>query len=202
MTKADWRRVESVVVEVDDRLARSLDDGGWIVLSVRPSRLARAERCLTAQDVTTVDVEREFLAGLRDYCKERRVRWDVVLAADAADRSSQAWARLTSVVQAGGLARVRTAIREAGPCVLLTNAGVLARYDPSLTVLDELRDEVFRATADSPVRTVWLVVPWADTEKPPKLDGAVVPALGPQWVRLPEEWIGKHETALSEGGAA
>lgn len=202
VTKADWRRVDNVVLEVDDRLARSLDDGGWLVLSVRPSRLARAEACLAAQDVRTVDVEREFLTGLRAYCQERRVTWDVVLAADAADRSSRDWARLSSVVQAGGLSRVRTAIRAAGPRVLLTNAGVLARYDPSLTVVDELRDEVFRATADSPVRMLWLVVPWADTDKLPKLDGVAVPVFGPQWVRLPEEWINKHEAALSEGGAA
>jgi serine/threonine protein kinase len=202
VAKADWRRVENVVMAVDDRLARSLDDGGWLVLTVRPSRLARAQRCLSAQDVVTVDVEREFLAGLRDFCRERRVTWEVVLAADAADRASQDWARLLTVVQAGALPRVRTTIRSVGPRVLLTNAGVLARYDPSLSVLDELRDEVSQATADSPVRTVWLLVPWADTEKPPRLDGAAVPVLGAQWVSLPEEWITKHETELSEDGAA
>ncbi|MET9019903.1 BREX system serine/threonine kinase PglW [Actinopolymorpha sp. NPDC004070] len=201
LSKADWRRVENAVVAADDRLARSLEDGGWVVLSVRPSRLARAEACLSHQEVNTVDVEREFLAGLRAYCKERRVKWDVVLAADAADRSSRDWSRLSSVVQGGALTRVREAIHEAGPCVVLTRAGVLTRYDPSLRVLDELRDEVFRATADSPVRTVWLVVPGPD-DSPPKLDGVAVPVFGSQWMPLPEEWISKHESALREGGAA
>jgi hypothetical protein len=84
--------------------------------------------------------------------------------------------------------------------VLLVNAGLLSRYGS--TLLDELRDAVRTATANSPVRTVWLLVPWADQNVQPMLDGVAIPVLGPQWLHLPTEWIRVHEPRLAEGGAA
>ncbi len=202
MTRAGWRRVEDRVLAADDRLARSLADGGWLVLSMPPRRLARAERCLAAQDVTVVDVEGALLAGMRDFCERHRVAWSRVLEADAAERTSREWANLSKVAQAG-MATVRVSIEAAGPAVLLVNAGVLARYDGSLALLDELRESVRTATADAAVRTAWVLVPWADTEKQPLLDGsAPVPQFGNQCLSLPEEWIARHESRLAEGGAA
>ncbi|ETA01105.1 serine/threonine protein kinase [Frankia sp. CcI6] len=204
-TTMGWRRVSDEVLAADDRLTRSLVDGGWLVLSVPPRRLARAERCLAAQDVTVVDAEQALLAGMREFCAQHRVQWSIVLAADAADRSSRDWANLSRVAQAG-LAGVRASIEAAGPAVLITNAGVVARYDPALVVLDELRASVRMATETSPVRTVWLLVPWADVDKQPLLDGgAPVPQFGNQGLALSEEWIVRHESRLAdgaEGGAA
>jgi serine/threonine protein kinase len=201
ITRAGWRRVEDEALAADDRLARSLDEGGWLVLSVPPRRLLRTARCLDAQPVTTVDVESTLLAGMRKFCDQRKVRWSLVLAADAADRTSPAWDRLSRVADAG-VAAVRAAVEAAGPAVLLVNAGVLTRYDASLALLAAFREAVRTATAESPVSTVWLLLPWADTEKPPLLDGAAVPVFGNQWLPLPHEWIVKHESQLQEGGAA
>jgi hypothetical protein len=101
----------------DDRLARSLADGGWLVLSMPPRRLARAERCLAAQDVTVVDAEGALLAAMREFCGRHRVQWSRVLAADAAGRTSRDWANLSKVAQAG-MAGVRATIDAAGgwPC--------------------------------------------------------------------------------------
>ncbi|MFP5345500.1 MAG: BREX system serine/threonine kinase PglW [Actinomycetes bacterium] len=196
-----WRSVDDPVLEVDTRLARSLDDGGWLVLTASLSRLARAEGCLAGHDVRVVDVERVLLDGMRAFCRQRGVHWDVVLAADAAERTSGEWVRLGQVVRAG-LDGVRAAIEAAGPAVLLVNAGVLARYDRSLTLLAELRESLRRATAASRVRTVWLLVPWADRQKPPMLDGAAVPVFGSQWLPLPGEWVRRHAAAQKVGGAA
>ena len=201
LTRAGWRRVENDVLAADDRLARSLEEGGWLVLSVPPRRVTRAERCLAGQAVTTVDVERTLLAGMREFCERHDVRWPLVLEADAADRTSPEWGRLSRVVDAG-MAAVRDAVEVAGPAVLLANAGVLARYDPSLALVAELREAVRTATAASPVRTVWLLVPWADTQKQPLLDGAAVPVFGNQWLPLPQGWVEKHESQAEEGGAA
>lgn len=201
-TAMGWRRASDQVLAADDRLTRSLVDGGWLVLSASPRRLARAERCLAAHEVTVVDAEQALLAGMREFCDRHGVQWSIVLEADAADRSSRDWTNLSRVAQAG-LASLRQSIEASGPAVLITNAGVIARYDPSLVVLDELRDAVRMATEASPVRTVWVLVPWSDVDKRPLLDGgAPVPQFGNQGLALSEDWTARHESRLAEEGAA
>ena len=139
---------------------------------------------------------------MREFCDRHRVQWSRVLAADAAEQSSRDWANLSKVARAG-LAGVRASIEAAGPAVLIVNAGVLARYNPALALLDELRESVRTATADSTVRTVWVLVPWADVEQQPLLDGgAPVPQFGNQWLPLSEDWIVRHESRLAAGEAA
>ncbi len=93
------------------------------------------------------------------------------------------------------------AISAAGPVVLLLNAGILARYDPSLSLLDSLREQVTHAGADAPVRTVWLLVPWHDAEAVPRLDDAAVPIFGPQWLALREDWLIRREGRVADGVA-
>ncbi len=147
-----------------------------------------------------LDAESALLAGMRDFCERHRVAWALVLEADAAERTSREWASLSKVAQAG-MTAVRASVEAAGPAVLLVNAGMLARYDGSLTLFDELRESVRTATAGTAVRTVWVLVPWADAEKQPLLDGgAPVPPFGSQWLALSEEWIARHESRLAEGG--
>jgi hypothetical protein len=127
------------------------------------------------------------------------VRWATVLAADAADRNTSDWRNLSLVVDAA-LAGLRERIDASGPAVLLVNAGILARYQTSL--LDELREAVRSAMGTSPVRTVWLLLPWADQDLQPMLDNVAIPVMGAQSLRLPHEWIRAHEPPLAEGGAA
>ena len=198
MSRASWRRLEDRAVAADDRLCRSVEAGGWLVLSVPPRWLARASQCLAAQPVARIDVEATMLTGMRQFAAQHNVQWATVLAADATDRNSRDWQNLSRVVDAG-LATVRAAIDASGPAVFLVNAGVLARYDSPM--LDELRDTVRTATAESPLDTVWLLVPWADQDLPPMLDNNAIPVMGNQWLPLPQEWILMHERH-AEGGAA
>ncbi|MGH3219869.1 MAG: BREX system serine/threonine kinase PglW [Streptosporangiaceae bacterium] len=199
MSRQSWRRVEDRVLAADDRLRRTLETGGWLVLSAQPRRLASAQRCLAAQPVTVVDVEKELLAGMREFAAARKVQWATVLAADAAAENTSDRRNLSIVVDAG-LARVREMIESAGPAVLLVNAAILTRYQAAL--LEEFREAVRTAKADSPVRTVWLLVPSADQNTPPMLDNVAVPVLGSQWLALPPEWLRAREPQLAEGGAA
>ena len=199
-SRAGWRRVEDRVVEAEDRLARSLDEGGWLVLSTSPRRVARVAAALRAEPVKPLDVERELLTAMRAFADAHGVDWGTVLAADVADRSSTNWTRLMRVVSAA-LPMLRDAISAAGPAVLLLNAGILARYDPSLSLLDSLREQVTHAGADAPVRTVWLLVPWHDAEAVPRLDDAAVPIFGPQWLALREDWLIRREGRVADGVA-
>ena len=147
-----------------------------------------------------LDVERELLTAMRAFADAHGVDWGTVLAADVADRSSTNWTRLMRVVSAA-LPMLRDAISAAGPAVLLLNAGILARYDPSLSLLDSLREQVTHAGADAPVRTVWLLVPWHDAEAVPRLDDAAVPIFGPQWLALREDWLIRREGRVADGVA-
>ena len=198
MSRASWRRVEDRAVAADDRLRRSLEAGGWLVLSIPPRWLARASRCLAARPVVRIDVEAILLTGMREFAANHNVQWATVLAADTADSNSGDWRNLSRVVDAG-LAAVRAAISASGPAVLLVNAGILARYNGAM--LDELRDAVRTATAESLLHTVWLLVPWADQDLPPMLDNLAIPVMGTQRLSLPPEWILMHEQH-AEGGAA
>jgi serine/threonine protein kinase len=199
MTRQSWLRVDDRILAADDRLSRTLETGGWLVLSAQPRRLASAQRCLAAQPVTVVDVEAVLLAGMREFAAARNVQWATVLAADAAAENSSDRRNLSVVVDAG-LTRVREMIDSSGPAVLLVNAGILTRYQA--TRLDELREAVRTATSGSPVRTVWLLVPSADQDVPPMLGSVAVPVLGSQWLALPPEWLRAREPKLAEGGAA
>ena len=199
MTRASWHRHENEAFAADDRLERTLEAGGWLVLTVAPKSLARADRCLTARPVMRVDAESVLINGMREFAARHNVLWSTVLAADAADRNSADWRNLSRVVDAG-IEALRAVIENSGPALLLVNAGLLSRYGS--TLLDELREDVRIATGSSPVRTIWLLVPWADAEAPPLLDGVAVPVFGAQRLHLPEKWIRMNEEALAEGGAA
>ena len=135
---------------------------------------------------------------MREFAAQHNVQWATVLAADTADRNSGDWRNLSRVVDVG-LAVVRAVIDSSGPAVLLVNAGILARYNGAM--LDELRDAVRTATAESLLHTVWLLVPWADQDLPPMLDDLAIPVIGTQQLSLPPEWILMHEQH-AEGGAA
>jgi len=198
-TRPGWRRVEDAVLAADDRLLGTLEQGGWLVVTVAPRRLARAERQLAGFDgVAHLDVERVVLDGMRSFCRERNVRWERVLLADAGEQGGPEWARLRQVV-AAGVDAFRTALQQAGTAVLVVNSGVLARYDEHLSVLATVKGAM-RTGAGGVPRTVWLLVPWGDPEAAPLLDGVAVPMLGTEWLALPPEWIAKHEDA--RGGAA
>jgi hypothetical protein len=70
-----------------------------------------------------------------------------------------------------------------------------------LSLLDSLRELVTYAGVDSPVRTVWLLVPWHDAEAGPRLDDAAVPIFGPQWLALREDWLVRREERRADGVA-
>jgi len=192
--------VEDPILAADSKLAASVDGGGWLVVSIRPRYVGAAERALATLPVAVVDVEAMLLDGMAKFASERKVSWATVLAADAADRSSRDWLNLRRVVDAG-LAEVLKTVMSSGPAVLLVNAGVLARYDADLSLLAQLRDGLRTASGEGALRTVWLLLPWADEDKWPLLDGVAVPMLENEWLRLPRG-LAVGRDPLTRGGAA
>jgi len=194
----DGAAVEAATVE--QRLIRSLDQGGGLlVLTVQP-RLARhaeaellrrfgASAAPTSQAIERVNFDALLLSALREQAQALKVDWSVVLQADAADRGSRHWTNLQRLVQRT-LPTLRAALLKRPAPILLVCPGLLARYElmPLVTELE--------SNAGRPGHTpsVWLLLPTSQ-QGLPLIDGVAVPLVNhpARALALPQAWVeNKH----------
>ncbi len=188
--------------EFEGLLEASVRDGGLLTLMASPPEIPAAAVELRRFDPTAVDLDRLLIERLHAVADELKVRWDLVLRADGADRSSQDWSRLTTLV-ARALPQVEEQLVATEGTVLLENAGLLARYG-QLALVDRLRAAA-AAAGPEPLHGCWLLVPADEQSDMPLLDGAAVPALTPnEWARVPHSWLENVHRALehAEAGVA
>lgn len=175
----------------DERLKAAAYHGGYLVLTVPERSMVRAEEELIHQfGVRTVSLERELINAMREESTSARVRWDIVLRADAADRGSRDWQKLRQLVD-GALPRLTAAIPKTASPVLLTCPGLLARYGEWPWMAD-LALTVGRAGG---IHAAWLLVPWEDPSVPPVLGGHAVPLLPSQRAHIPDGWLANRHRA-------
>lgn len=187
----------------EDRLQRSLRQGGLLVLTVEPRLARRAEAELlhrfheqqksAAHKLQRVSVDALLLAELKAQATAACVDWNVVLRADAADKGSRDWTNLMRLVQRA-LPALRTALLQSTAPVLMVSAGLLARYD-LMALITEIE-----AAAGRPGQTpsVWLLLPTAH-QGLPVIDGVAVPLVNnihnTQTLALPQAWIENQHRA-------
>jgi len=178
--------------ELDRRLARSLADGGFLALTVPVRSFHAARARLARQAHTAIDLDSELVDGLRAAAAQLKIPdFAVVLAADREPATSPAGTNLRRLVDMA-VQHVEATVRTAGPAVLLTGLGLLARYG-RLGLIEAIRDDA--GTAASPLRTVWILLPAEDTG-PPVIDGHPLPTLGPgQWATLTTTWLTSRSAA-------
>jgi hypothetical protein len=176
--------------EVEDRLERSLTQGGFLALRVATSQSQAVRRGLqrfttTPYDMVTVDLERWFLEELLAAATAVNVSWEKVLQADLATEGTD-FANLRRLThEAAG--RLEERVLLAGPRVLAWNPGVLATYE-EINVIDRLRMQAGRAA--STLQTLWLVVFGPTGDAPPMVDGRPIPVEGPgEWLDLQTPWL-------------
>ncbi|MET7474731.1 BREX system serine/threonine kinase PglW [Streptomyces sp. NPDC005648] len=197
-------------VSSDERLMSSSRRDGFRVLTVRTAWAGAAVRELSRKRLgaEAVSVTELFLAALHELVELRpKPTWETLLRADVAEPGSKgamkfaeyartAWGvvepRLGELVGAGG-----AGVASAGGPLLLTDAGVFARYD-AMGVLDRLAERSRRGG-----RGLWLLCPQSDPTRPPRLGTVAVPyqaGLG-EWIELPDSWVdNKHRAADAPGG--
>lgn len=145
---------------------------------VRALRLARQGLASAAR--LTVDDE------LRATASDRKVSWDKLVAADAAEVGSRDHTNLRILTRAAA-ERVEARMLGAGARVLAWNPGVLVRYG-ELAVVDRLRARA--GLADSDLQTLWLVVFGSTVDAKPLVDGEPVPVLGAsEWPDITDVWL-------------
>ena len=180
---AEWGEADAF----EQRLRRALENRTFLALTVSPRRLADAERALaSAFAVDARSADELLIRHMKAAAREAGADWRIVLRADGEPRGSADWATLMRLVGHRALPRVRAELAAAPRTVLLTNLGLLARYD-QMAFLDLLRDAAGRAHGPP---GVWLLVPSDAQESRPLIDGRPVPVFtAAQWARIPAAWL-------------
>ncbi|MFF8650529.1 BREX system serine/threonine kinase PglW [Streptomyces griseoluteus] len=183
-------------VGAEERLLASARRDGYRVLTVRPHLVRDAVRELGAERLgaQALSVTELFLNALHGRVTPgTKPTWETLLKADAAEPGSKGAVRFAEYARTAW-GSVEPRIVEllgngggggAGP-VLLTEAGVFARYD-AMGVLDRLASAARRGG-----RGLWLLVPQSDPSREPRLGQVAVPyqaGLG-EWIQLPDTWVG------------
>lgn len=172
--------------QFEQRLQSAWQEGGFLVLTVRPSRMRACEASLLKRfPLQRVSFDDLFLTALRREAKELDVDWRVVQRADACAPGSQDWQNL---LQLSSLAQrsVEQTLLQTSAHQLLVHPGLIARYD-MMSLLESLRDRVGH-DADCP--GIWVLVAADEQSDMPVLDGVTIPLISPsQRTRMSEPWI-------------
>lgn len=186
---------------VEERLVRSLDQGGLLVLTVHPRIARRTEAELLRRFggsvaplstvIKRINVDALLLSAMREQAQAMKVDWNVVLQADAADRGSRHWVNLQRLVQRT-LPSVRATLLNSTSPILLVCIGLLVRYE-LMSLVTELEEHAGR-----PGHTpgVWVLLPTTH-QGLPVVDGVAVPLVNninnTRTLALPQAWVeNKH----------
>jgi serine/threonine protein kinase len=180
---------------LEEKLQSCATRGSFLVLSVPPDRLARAETELLARfPVEKVDGDALFLQHLHALAAQYEIAWDQILSSDAAPEDSfdgQQLRRLVEMIKP----QLRDAIVSARQTRLLVNPGLFARYG-LMGMLATLRDDTGRTGGP---HGVWVLIPAVVDSALPKLNGQPVPIIADhQHITLPDAWLNNvHRSTLA-----
>ncbi len=183
-------------------MQRSIKSGGLLVLTVEPRQARHAEAELLRRfgpgtpsnpGLQRMSFDALLLKALRQEASTANVDWNLVLRADAAEPGTRDWSNLQRLVQRT-LATLKPLLLNSTAPLLLTNVGLLARYD-LMSLVTEIE-----SAAGRPGHTpsLWLLLP-SHRQGLPFIDTVPVPLVNnSQTFGLPQTWIeNKHRAAVS-----
>ena len=182
-----------------DRLRRARNNGSLLVLITESQELGRAERQLGSLDAATVNLDEWLSAELAGLTANGKPSWNTLAAADAAGPGGVNWGRLRQVVDQA-LERVTDRLLATNDTVLLTNVGLLARYD-RLDLVAAWRGSLH--AGGHPLRAIWLLIPSTVASYVPMLDRRAVPVVSRnEWSHIPADWLkNAHRGARTPSGS-
>jgi hypothetical protein len=195
----------------ENRLVSSLSQGGMLVVTVDPRIAKHAEHELlhrfgqghtaqsATQPLTRIKFDALLLSALREQAQAAGIDWQVVLQADAAERTSRHWTNLQRLVQRT-LPTLRQALLYSPTPILLTSAGLLARYQ-LMGLVSELEEAAGRPQCTP---SAWLLLPTSQ-QGLPVMDGVAIPMVNnintSRALALPKAWIeNKHRAKNAAQG--
>jgi serine/threonine protein kinase len=178
-----------------ERLKHAYADGGFLVLTVRPSRMRWAEAELLRRfDLKRISFDDLLFDALREEAKELEVNWAIIEQADGTDPSSQDWKNLLQLA-AQAAPRITESLARQQDHLLLVHPGLIARYD-LMPILEKLRDKVGHDVA---CPGLWVLVATDGQSDMPILDHAIIPLISPgQRAKVSEAWINNEDRGAVE----
>ncbi|MBA2661590.1 MAG: BREX system serine/threonine kinase PglW [Bradymonadaceae bacterium] len=177
----------------EDRLGYKSRNGGFLTLMVHPAHAPKAPAHLArTYDLTIVSLEEFFLRHMRAQAEAKNISWTTLLSADAPNADDRDRRNFAHFLRHFVLDHVRTELLALRGRVLLTNPGLLARYNDeaaTMSLLDALRDALTSTTGPE---LVWLLIS-ADAQRTrPQIDNAPVPVTDDsEYIRIPSRWLKK-----------
>lgn len=170
----------------EERLKHAYKDGGFLVLTVRPSRMRWAEAELMRRfELERVSFDDLLFDSLRDEAKELEVDWSIIEKADGTDPTGQDWKNLLHLIGRAA-PKITTRLAQSNEHLLLVHPGLIARYD-LMSILESLRDKVGH---DAACPGLWVLVATDGQNDMPILDHAEIPLITPgQRAKVSESWI-------------
>lgn len=178
------------VVEFDQRLDRSHNSGGLFVLVVDDvKKLPAAERSLGEKVDFVVDVDAWLTDQLNDITADGKPGWPILFAADGEGPHGAQWTQLRRVID-NALVELTKRLVETSGTVLLTNLGLLARYD-RLDLVAAWREHLHsNAGSEAAIQAIWILVPATVGVDAPMVDGHAIPVIsGNEWANVPIDWL-------------
>jgi serine/threonine protein kinase len=175
----------------EERLRKAADTGQFLVLTADPRGLLRARLELARFGVEVMDTDALIVSAMKQEALKAGASWDIVLRADAAPRDGADWRNLQLLV-GRAMAAVTASLLMRSGTVLLTNPGLLARYE-RLGLFNDVHQQLGKPGA---LQGLWVLLPADGQSELPRLDGAAVPVIGrSQWARIPEPWLRNQHRA-------
>ncbi len=191
-TATSTRHIDSAAPETvqaradEDRLQHAFRDGGFLVVTVKPSRMRDCERELLHRfGLEKVSFDDLLLEQLRAKSTEYEFPWSDICEADAESQNSDDWRNLLHLV--GEVTpEIANELMQRDRPLLLVHPGLIARYD-QMSLLQTLRDRIGHDVA---CPSLWVLVASDNQSEMPYLDGAQIPLISTgQRAFVSEHWI-------------
>jgi serine/threonine protein kinase len=184
---------------LEEKIVGAARNGSFLALTVdlRRARLAEAELLHRFAPRERISLEALLLREMRAEAEARRVKWPVVLAADAETRDGKGFRNLLRLATKAA-ERVTASLLALNKPALLVNPGLLARYE-LMPMLSELAQA--SGTKNGPP-SLWLLVPQADGGMPHIEDAALPVLSAANWARLTDPWLANAHRASGAQSAA
>jgi hypothetical protein len=174
---------------LEKEISAAIGSSRFLALSVRPKQMLQArDKLLNDYDIQLISFDELLLKHLHQLkdSMTKPLDWKLVLSADK-DKSSKDWQNLQRLVQRV-LPKMAEEIKTIGGAILLTEPGLLARYELVNTWLSDLRQHLMSAAKS---HGLILLVAADGQNSAAVIDRAVIPAGAgsAEWARIPSVWL-------------
>ncbi len=175
---------------LNQEINAAVNSARFLALTVRPRQWQQAKEKLCREyPLKHISFDELLLRHLHQHCQSmpKSPDWNVVLKADAAEPNSKNWQNLQRLVQRV-LPFMADEIKNAGQPVLLTEPGLIARYELVNTWLSDLRQHLMNATE---VHGLIMLIAADAQSASAVIDGITVPtgAGSTEFARISSVWL-------------